>query len=218
MTKLEEGAMMSGLNEFVLIPISTHQQLFPKPGNPINIIVSSVTLDLRERAMDEVRVVVRTLRRLDYEDEDDFSMITPDGILSVINDLTQSFRVIFISLPVLSIVIGGIVIMNIMMISVTERTREIGIRKSLGANNRNIMVQFLYESVVLSLVGGIIGIGFGVYLGGYILHNMMDISMTPTTLGIILGFGISSGVGLFFGIYPAMKAAKLDPIKALSYE
>ena len=218
MKEIGGGEMMSGIDDFVIIPINTHQMLFPKPGNPVNIVASSISLELRERAMDEVRVVVRTLRKLDYEDDDDFSIITPDAILTFINDLTRGFRIIFISLPLLSIVIGGIVIMNIMMISVTERTREIGIRKSLGAKRKNILVQFLYESVILSLVGGLIGVGFGVYLGSVILNSLLDISITPTTLGIILGFGISSGVGLFFGIYPALKAAKLDPIKALSYE
>ena len=122
-----------------------------------------------------------------------------------------------LALPLLSIVVGGIVIMNIMMISVTERTREIGIRKSLGARRSNILSQFLYESVILSLIGGLFGVLAGVYAGGAVLA-LMDIQSTPTTMAIVLGFGISTGVGLFFGIYPAMKAAKLDPIKALSYE
>ncbi|MBU0982856.1 MAG: FtsX-like permease family protein, partial [candidate division Zixibacteria bacterium] len=107
---------------------------------------------------------------------------------------------------------------NIMMISVTERTREIGIRKSLGARQHNILSQFLYESLILSIVGGAAGVALGVWAGSAILTNVMDIQTTPTGLGIILGLGISTVVGLFFGIYPAMKAARLDPIKALSYE
>ena len=215
--KLDKGEIVSGLDEFVSIPISLHQQLYPKPGKPVNLVVSSVSLEARERATDQVRVVLRTARRLDYEDPDDFEIFTPDAILSFINDFTAAFRAILISLPVLSIVVGGIVIMNIMMVSVTERTREIGIRKSIGASKFNILVQFLWESVILSLVGGIIGIVAGIKLGSAVL-GLMEIDMTPTTLAIILGFGISTVVGLFFGVYPAMKAARLDPIKALSYE
>jgi putative ABC transport system permease protein len=115
-------------------------------------------------------------------------------------------------------VIGGIVIMNIMMISVTERTREIGIRKAIGARQSSIRTQFLFESLILSIVGGSIGVGLGMYLGDTVLTSLMDVYVTPTRLGIILGLFISTGVGLFFGIYPAMKAARLDPVKALSYE
>lgn len=215
---LGESSMVDGIDEFIDIPLSIHQQLYRKPGNPVNLAISAKTLDDRERAIDQVRVVLRAKRRITYSEDDDFTIITPDAILSFINDITKAFRVLFVSLPLLSIVIGGIVIMNIMMISVTERTREIGIRKSIGARPRNIMIQFLYESVILSFIGGAIGVGAGIYLGRIILNNLLDINLAPTTLAIVLGFGISTGVGIFFGIYPAMKAAKLDPIKALSYE
>ncbi|MCP4711893.1 MAG: FtsX-like permease family protein [Planctomycetes bacterium] len=108
--------------------------------------------------------------------------------------------------------------MNIMMISVTERTREIGIRKSIGAKGKHILMQFLYESIILSLVGGALGIICGVWLGDLLLRSWLEIDVAPTTMAIILGFGISTAVGLFFGIYPAMKAARMDPIEALGYE
>jgi putative ABC transport system permease protein len=168
--------------------------------------------------MDQVRVVLRSARRVVYGDEDDFTMVTPDAILSFINDITRAFRVLMISLPLLSIVVGGIVIMNIMMISVTERTREIGIRKSLGARKRHILVQFLYESLMVSILGGAIGAFMGLKLGEMALTSWMDIHVAPSVLAISLGLGISTAVGLFFGIYPAMKASRLDPIMALSYE
>jgi putative ABC transport system permease protein len=205
-------------DEFVSIPLSTHQSLYPKPGNPVNLVVKASSAERRELAMDQVRVVLRTIRRVDYEKSDDFEIFTPDAILSFINNITRAFRVLVISMPLLSIVIGGIVIMNIMMISVTERTREIGIRKSLGARRRHVLVQFLYESLILSLIGGLLGAAFGVLLAQTILTSVMDIHVSATALGLILGFGISTGVGLFFGIYPAWKASRLDPIKALSYE
>lgn len=213
-----DGAMIEGMDEFVVIPLSTHQKIYKQPGNPVNIYIGAVTLDRRERAMEQVRAVLRAQRQLGFDDEDDFTLFTPDAILSFVNDITAAFRALMISLPLLSIVVGGIVIMNIMMISVTERTREIGIRKSLGARRKHILVQFLYESIILSLVGGLLGILFGVYLGEMILNDLLDIYITPTSMAIILGFGISTGVGLFFGIYPAMKASRMDPIKALSYE
>lgn len=213
-----DGALVSGLDNFVVIPLSTHHKIFPDPGDPVNLVISAKSFDRREAAMDQVRVVLRSARHLPYEENDDFTMVTPDAILSFINDLTRAYRVLMISLPLLSIVVGGIVIMNIMMISVTERTREIGIRKSLGARANQIMMQFLYESIILSLIGGALGICCGIWLGNVILRSWLEIQVAPTTMAIILGFGISTAVGLFFGIYPAMKAARLDPIEALGYE
>ena len=213
------GGLFGGeADEFVSIPLATHQSLYPKRGNPVNLVVKAVSLERREQAMDEIRVVLRTIRRVDYEKPDDFEIFTPDAILSFINNITRAFRVLLVSLPLLSIVIGGIVIMNIMMISVTERTREIGIRKSIGARRGHVLVQFLYESLILSLVGGLLGAGLGIFLGQTLLTSVMDIHVSATALGLSLGFGISTAVGLFFGIYPAWKASRLDPIKALSYE
>lgn len=213
-----DSELVSGLDECAIIPLATHQKIYKQPGDPVNLIISAVTLERREAAMDQVRVVLRSARHVPFDAEDDFAIFTPDSILSFINDITRAFRVIMIALPLLSIIVGGIVIMNIMMISVTERTREIGIRKSLGARHNDILMQFLYEAVILSLVGGLLGIVLGVQLGEYVLTTLLDIYVTPTTLAIILGFGISTGVGLFFGLYPARKAARLDPIKALTYE
>jgi putative ABC transport system permease protein len=212
------GMFGDELDSFVSIPLSTLQKIYRQPGNPVNLVIGAVSAERRERAIDEVRVVLRSARKIPYDDDDDFTVITPDAMLSFVNDFTRGFRIVMISLPLLSIVVGGIVIMNIMMISVTERTREIGIRKSIGAKRRNILLQFLYEALVLSLIGGFLGIVAGVNLGKLVLNSVLDIYVTPTTLAVILGFGISVGVGLFFGIYPAVKASRLDPIEALSYE
>jgi putative ABC transport system permease protein len=194
------------------------QKIYRQPGNPVNLVIMARSMERREAAINQTRVVMRTIRRLNYEDEDDFTILTPEQILRVVNQFTAAFRAIIIAMPLLSIVVGGIVIMNIMMISVTERTREIGIRKSIGARRFNILSQFLVESLILSLVGGIMGVVFGIKLGQIVLSDLLSINQSPTTLAILTGFGISTVVGLFFGIYPAMKASRLNPIKALSYE
>ncbi len=212
------GLFGSDFDEFVTIPLSTHQKIYHQPGNPVNLIIKVKSAAVRENAIDQVRVVLRSTRRVPFDAEDDFEILTPDAILGFINDITKGFRVLLMALPLLSIVVGGIVIMNIMMISVTERTREIGIRKAIGASRKNILYQFLFESIIVSVMGGAIGVIFGVYFGSLILTSYMDIFITPTAMGIILGVGISTAVGLFFGIYPAMKASKLDPIEALSFE
>ena len=206
------------LDDFISIPLSTKQKLYPQSGNPVNLIFSAVSMERREMAIDQVRVVLRSARQVPFSDKDDFSFVTAEAVLSFINDFTRAFRIILISLPLLSMVIGGIVIMNIMMISVTERVREIGIRKAIGAKSKHILIQFLYESLVLSIIGGAVGAGLGIWAGGEVLNSLMDIQHTPMMMAVLLGLTISTGVGLFFGVFPALKASKLDPVKALSHE
>ncbi|MCH9030871.1 MAG: ABC transporter permease [candidate division Zixibacteria bacterium] len=213
------GALFGNSQDaFIYMPLSTMQKLFKQRGNPINLIIKAVSAERRDEAMDQVRVVMRSNRHVAYEDEDDFELLSPEAILGFINDITKAFRSIIIALPALSIIIGGIVIMNIMMVSVTERTREIGVRKSVGAKRSHISAQFLYESLIQSLLGGGVGILLGIGIGRFFLGKMQDVPTDPTGVAIFLGFGIALVVGLFFGIYPAMRAARLDPIKALSYE
>lgn len=202
-------------DEFIHLPISTVEKKFGKEN--VNLTIKAVSRERLSEAMDQTRVALRSFRHVPYDAEDDFDILTPDAILSFINDITFAFRVIVIALPFMSIVIGGIVIMNIMMVSVTERTREIGVRKSLGATRSNIRSQFLYESLALSVIGGLLGALFGLLAASAIL-GWMGIESAPTEFAIIVGVSISTMVGLFFGIYPAARAARLDPIKALSYE
>jgi putative ABC transport system permease protein len=205
------------LDGFVYLPLSTMTKQFGERGERVNIRIKAVSKERLDEAMDQTRVVMRSHRHVQYDEEDDFTILTPDAILGFINNITKAFRFIVILLPTLSIVIGGIVIMNVMLVSVTERTREIGVRKSIGASSANIRSQFLYESLLLSIVGGVLGAAFGSLLGGVLL-GLMDIDSNPTALAAILGVGISSFVGIVSGMYPAMKAARLDPIQALSYE
>jgi len=201
----------------VEIPMSTYQKMFGKSRFGYGIVVKADSVQVLDRAMDEARMVLRAKRHVPYNEDDDFDLLTADNILETLNSITLMFRSILIIISSISLVVGGIVVMNIMMVSVTERTREIGIRKAIGAKRTHILTQFLFESLVVTLGGGIIGV-----VGGYLiaawLMSMIDMKIEPSTLAIVAGLSVSTLVGLVFGIYPAMRAAKLDPVKALSYE
>lgn len=204
-------------DNYIIIPLSTHIKQFGEPRRGFTIFVKAASVDLLPQAMDEARVVLRAQRHVPYNKEDDFDILTADNILELLNQFTKLFRLGLVGISSISVVVGGIVVMNIMMVSVTERTREIGIRKSLGAKRQHILAQFLFESLMLTMGGGALGIVLGFLIArGLIAKLGMEIS--PSAVAIFTGLSISTGVGLFFGIYPAMKAARLNPVKALSYE
>jgi putative ABC transport system permease protein len=205
-------------DDFAIIPLSTFIKQFGEPRRRgIFLTVKAVSVEQLDQTMDEVRVILRSHRKVPYNEPDDFDMMTADSLLDMLNQVTRLFRLSLIGISAISLVIGGIVVMNIMMVSVSERTREIGIRKSIGAKQRHILVQFLFESVILTFSGGMVGIVAG-FLIARVLTAQIDMSIDPSPIAISAGFIISTGIGLIFGVYPAMKAARLDPIKALSYE
>ena len=200
-------------DNFVIMPISTYQNIYGSRGS-IGIRVAAIGAESIERAQDEVRVVLRTRRHLNYNDPDNFGIVTSDALNNLRQQIFGTISIVAIGVTSISLVVGGVVIMNIMLVSVTERTREIGIRKSLGARRADIVRQFLSESTVLSLIGGCIGVAIAYGLG-----KLATIFFSlPTSLPIlwtIIALTVSASIGLFFGIYPAWKAAKLDPIEAL---
>lgn len=168
-------------------------------------------------ALDQARVTLRNRRHLAYNDDDDFSISTNETFLQLWNNISQTFFAVTIAIAAISLVVGGIVVMNIMLVSVTERTREIGIRKAAGARRIDIMSQFLAESAALTFVGGAIG----VLLSIGITTGISAATTLPASIkwwSVILGLSVSTGVGLFFGLWPASKAANLDPITALRHE
>ncbi|MCP4685813.1 MAG: FtsX-like permease family protein [bacterium] len=204
-------------DDFIVVPLSAYTRQFGQPRRGVNVVIKAASVEQLEETMDEVRVILRSHRNVPYNKPDDFDMMTADSFLELLNQITRIFRLGLIGISGISLIVGGIVVMNIMMVSVAERTREIGIRKSLGAKHQHILMQFLFESILLTFSGGVVGIVLG-YLIARILVGMLDMTIAPSMMAIISGLSISIGIGLVFGIYPAMKAARLDPVKALSYE
>ena len=208
----------------IFLPIKTMQKLI-LGVNHINLIRAKVDYEENvEQVMDDVAITLR--ERHDITDPsgsgDDFTVRSAAQALDIVKTITDALRYFLAAMAALSLLVGGIGIMNIMLVSVTERTREIGLRKAVGANNFNIMSQFLVEAIIVTLVGGIIGIVGGAIVSFFIflIANFLgyDWEFSVSFLSIILAVGVSSLVGLVFGLYPARKAAKLEPVEALHYE
>jgi putative ABC transport system permease protein len=203
-------------DEFALIPLGSWFKLFGSRRS-LELTVKPKSPEVLSAAMDDAIVALRASRRLRAREDDNFGMFTSDTLLDIYHSATNGIFAVLVGVVALSLVVGGIVIMNIMLMVVTERTSEIGLRKALGARRRDITWQILTESVTLSTIGGLIGIG----LGGVVAFILTKLTPMPAAIepwSVALGLFITAGVGLFFGLYPAMRAARLDPIEALRKE
>ena len=203
-------------DNWAVIPLTLHQKMYGSRRS-VNIYAKAKDEAHVAAAESEIRSILRARRHLAYSAKDDFALNTNDNFLQIWANISKAFFAVTIGIASLSLIVGGIVVMNIMLVSVTERTREIGIRKATGARRHDILVQFLVESSTLALIGGIIG----VVLGASIAFGISWFTPLPASIkwwAVVLGLTVSTTVGLFFGIYPATKAANLDPIVALRYE
>jgi putative ABC transport system permease protein len=203
-------------DNYAVIPLGAYQRLFGARQS-LQLMVKPVSTDLIPEAMDDATVALRVSRRLKPAERDNFGIFTSDTILNLYKQVTSGIFAVLVGIVALSLVVGGIVIMNIMLMVVSERTREIGLRKALGAKRKDIMAQVLTESITLSTFGGIIGIGLG-SLAAMAIAAFTPLPARLEMWSVILGIGITAAVGLFFGAYPASRAASLDPIEALRRE
>jgi len=212
---IEKIGSVLGQNQdtFAIVPMNTYLRM-RGARNSITINAKSESGGNFEEAQDEARVILRSRRHLDPTQDDDFFIGTKDSYISLWKSISSAFFAVFIMVSSISAVVGGIVIMNVMLVSVTERKKEIGIRRALGASQQDILRQFLAESVMQCLMGGAVGISIG-FACALALRSFTSFPASVQTWVAVLGLVLSSVIGLFFGIYPATRAAKLDPVVAL---
>ena len=212
------------MDNVIMIPLTTFYKKFPLPRSRRQRIFMSMTIQAMPKSgvpmdnvIDEIRELMRRRHGLGYDKPDDFAVNTQATLREIYQNITRVAFIVMIAVAGISLLVGGIGIMNIMLVAVAERTREIGLRKALGATNRTILWQFLLESVLLAAVGGAIGVALGLGIAK-LVEVFGHLRAAAPFWTVLLGFGFSAGVGIFFGIYPASRAAKLNPIEALRYE
>jgi putative ABC transport system permease protein len=204
-------------DNFIYIPIQTFLKIYGSNNNGMSINIQARGPDWSVRTQEEARTLMRVRRHLGPGDEDTFGIIAASGIMEIWHSISSAIEAGMVGVVSVFLVIGGVVIMNVMLTSVTERTREIGIRKSLGARKNDILLQFLFESAMMAALGGVIGVLFASGLSKAV-NAGFSIPMAMPVYAVVLAIGVSTVVGLFFGIYPARKAAQLDPIEAMRHE
>jgi putative ABC transport system permease protein len=199
-----------------VFPMSTFRKIHPEIEDTIIAIKYD---DAKNKAMvtEEVRTIMRERRRVRVEHDDDFAIFGPDNILDFWAQITAGLVIFMFAVSSVGLLVGGVGVMNIMLVSVTERTREIGVRKAIGATKRNVLIQFTFEAMTLCALGGVVGIALGALIT-LIIRYGITFPASMSTLWTVIAFVVSCGIGLVFGIYPAWKAATLDPIEALRYE
>jgi putative ABC transport system permease protein len=222
----EEGMM--GSDDSILVPItSVMYRLNPQRTSEGDHVVSSIYLQAvsdsqNDLAITQVTEVLRDEHRIALGDEDDFSINSMQDIEETLTETSETLTMLLTITAAIALLVAGLGIMNIMLVSVTERTREIGIRKAVGAKRRNILMQFLLEATTISVIGGLIGIGVGIgaskLLSGSITMNFSEIETVITPDTIIIAFLVAAGIGIVAGVYPAFRASRLNPIDALRYE
>jgi putative ABC transport system permease protein len=206
----------NGMDNALDIPLHTARTRYPQIDR--YMITAKAKTGMREAAYQEVEGAMRKIRRLPTNAEDDFAISTPDQIIQQFDRITGLIGLVAIAISGLGLLVGGIGVMNIMLMSVTERTREIGVRKALGARRRDIIGQFLVEAMTLTGVGGVMGITIAVLITLLLGALVPALPSKVPAWALIAGFSMSVGVGVFFGVWPAVKAARLDPVEALRYE
>lgn len=217
LTEQGQGAMGQDQDDIVLAPYTTIQNRLYGSTEYNMILASALSEDAVDDAKFEATVLLREAHKLLPDQEDDFEITTQIEIQEISGSIMNILTILLGAIGSISLIVGGVGIMNIMLVSVTERTREIGTRLAIGARESDILSQFLIEAITLSLVGGIIGIIFGI-LGNQLVYKLTDFIIPTSVSSILIGFGFSVFVGIAFGYFPARKAAKLNPIEALRYE
>jgi putative ABC transport system permease protein len=206
----------NGMDNAIVIPLRTAESRYPQVDR--FMITAKARPGMREGAYQEVEGVMRRIRRLPTGVEDDFAISTPDQIIQQFDNITSLIGLVAIAISGLGLLVGGIGVMNIMLVSVTERTREIGVRKAMGARRRDIVGQFLVEAMTLTGVGGVLGIAIAILITMLVGALVPSLPSAVPVWALVAGFTVSVAIGVFFGVWPAMKAARLDPVESLRYE
>ncbi len=206
----------NGLDKEIVIPLQTANLRYPLANN--YFLTAKARPGQRAEAMEEIRNSLRRLRKVPEKADDDFALSTADSIIENFDRITGMVLLISIAISALGLLVGGIGVMNIMLVSVTERTREIGVRKAIGARRRDIILQFLSEAIALTGAGGILGILFSIIATLLVSLLVPSLAAEVPAWAVVTGFTVSVAVGIFFGVWPAVQASRLDPVEALRYE